>query len=116
MARVRLLKAARAGADSAPGGRGKVEILRWCRDVVARVNALEPEMQSRTDEALRALTGSFRARLDRGEPLDRLLPEAFAAVRQAAARPVGQRHFDVQVMGGAVLPLGKIPEMRSGDG
>lgn len=73
-------------------------------------------MGSRTDEALRGLTGSFRERLSRGEPLDDLLPEGFAAVREAAARTLGQRHFDVQVMGGAVLHLGKIVEMRTGEG
>jgi preprotein translocase subunit SecA len=92
------------------------EILRWCRDVVAEVGAREPAMQSRSDDELRALTGSFRARLASGETLDDLLPEAFAAVREAAARALGQRHHDVQIMGGAVLHLGKIAEMRTGEG
>jgi preprotein translocase subunit SecA len=84
--------------------------------VVGQVNALGPEMGSRTDEALRGLSCSFRERLSRGEPLDDLLPEAFAAVREAADRTLGQRPFDVQVMGGAVLHLGKIVEMRTGEG
>jgi preprotein translocase subunit SecA len=90
--------------------------LRWCRDVVSQVNARAPETRAQTDDELRALTDSFRGRLSRGEPLDDLLPEAFAVVREAAARTLGQRHYDVQVMGGAVLHLGKIAEMRTGEG
>jgi preprotein translocase subunit SecA len=113
------LKFSRPGRVKGPvpgGGPGGGEILRWCRDVVAQVNALGAEMESRADDGLRALTGVFRARLDRGEPLDGLLPEAFAAVREAAVRTLGQRHFDVQVMGGAVLHMGKIAEMKTGEG
>lgn len=99
-----------------PGKAADAEVLRWCRDVVSQVNALGPEMETRTDEWLQALTGSFRGRLSRGERLDDLLPEAFAVVREAAARTLGQRHFDVQVIGGAALHLGKITEMRTGEG
>jgi preprotein translocase subunit SecA len=116
MARLKRPRSKPPGEPAPGSGPGDGEILRWCREVVARVNALGAEMESRTDDALRALTGSFRARLARGEPLDGLLPEAFAAVREAAGRTLGQRHFDVQVMGGAVLHLGKIAEMRTGEG
>jgi preprotein translocase subunit SecA len=90
--------------------------LRWCRDVVSRVAAVEPRMSCLGDDELRAMTASFRDRLARGEPMDELLPEAFAVVREAASRSVGQRPFDVQIMGGAVLHLGKIAEMRTGEG
>lgn len=113
MARPKLFGSARAAG---PGQADDAGVLRWCRDVVSRVNTLGPEMEARTEEGLRALTGSFRGRLSRGERLDDLLPEAFAVVREAAARTLGQRHFDVQVMGGAVLHLGKIAEMRTGEG
>jgi preprotein translocase subunit SecA len=115
----RLLKrrgSATASAARPRGKRGEAEILRWCREVVSQVNALEPGMRAQTDDALRALTTSFRDRLAGGEPIDALLPEAFAAVREAAARTLGQRHFDVQVMGGAVLHLGMLAEMRTGEG
>src|SRR5438128_8697797 len=68
------------------------------------------------DSELRAMTGQFRERLANGESLDDLLPEAFAAVREAAKRTLGQRHFDVQIMGGAALHGGNIAEMRTGEG
>lgn len=84
--------------------------------VVERINALEGEVQSLSDEALRAKTGEFRARLGKGETLDQLLPEAFAVVREAARRTLGMRHFDVQLIGGMVLHDGKIAEMRTGEG
>src|SRR2546421_3528240 len=74
--RPKLFGSARAAV---PGQADDARVLRWCRDVVSQVNALGPEMQARTDEGLRALTGSFRGRLSRGERLDDLLPEAFAA-------------------------------------
>lgn len=92
------------------------DVLGWCRDVVAQVSAHEPAMQSLHDGALQALTRSLRARLEAGEPLAGLLPEAFAAVREAAVRTLGQRHSDVQITGGAVLHLGKIAEMGTGEG
>jgi preprotein translocase subunit SecA len=91
-------------------------VLGWCRDVVAQVSAHEPAMQSLDDSELQALTRSFRARLEAGETLTGLLPEAFAAVREAAVRTLDQRHSDVQIMGGAVLHLGKIAEMGTGEG
>jgi preprotein translocase subunit SecA len=91
-------------------------VLRWCRDVVSRVNELEPSMKALADAGLPALTGSFRERLGRGERMADVLPEAFAAVREAAVRTLGQRPFDVQIIGGAVLHLGKLAEMRTGEG
>jgi len=83
---------------------------------VDRVNALEPAMQKLSDAMLRAKTDEFRDRLGRGESTDDLLPEAFAVVREAAVRTIGQRHFDVQLMGGMVLHRGSIAEMRTGEG
>jgi preprotein translocase subunit SecA len=115
----RLLKrrgSAQPGVPGPPEGKGEAEVLRWCREVVSRVGALEPGTRALPDDALRASTDSLRHRLDMGEPPDDLLPEAFAAVREAASRTLGQRHYDVQVMGGAVLHLGKIAEMRTGEG
>ncbi|MCC7024350.1 MAG: preprotein translocase subunit SecA [Thermomicrobiales bacterium] len=84
--------------------------------VVPQVNALEPRMAALSDLELRELANGFRDRLEDGEPLDDLLPESFAATREAARRTLGQRHFDVQLMGGAVLHSGKIAEMRTGEG
>ena len=83
---------------------------------VAAINALEPEVSALTDEALRARTEEFRKRLADGETLDDLLPEAFATVREAAKRTLGQRHFDVQLVGGMVLHEGRIAEMKTGEG
>jgi preprotein translocase subunit SecA len=80
------------------------------------VNNYDPEMQALSDEELPARTAEFRQRVDNGEDLDALLPEAFAAVREAASRTIGQRHYDVQVIGGAVLHKGAIAEMRTGEG
>ncbi|MCS6986418.1 MAG: preprotein translocase subunit SecA [Sphingomonadaceae bacterium] len=90
--------------------------LRSLKPIVARINALEPDFQARSDEALAALTPEYRQRLANGEPLDRLLPEAFALVREAARRTLGLRHFDVQLMGGIVLHRGEIAEMKTGEG
>src|ERR671913_1138356 len=84
--------------------------------VVAQVNALEPQMEALSDLELRELTNGLRDRLEEGEILDDLLPESFAATREAARRSLGQRHFDVQLLGGAVLHSGKIAEMRTGEG
>jgi preprotein translocase subunit SecA len=83
---------------------------------VQAVNALEPSIKALTDEQLRAKTAEFRGRIDNGETLDKLLPEAFAVVREAAWRVLGQRHFDVQLIGGMVLNDGGIAEMRTGEG
>jgi len=84
--------------------------------VVSRINSLEPDFQSLSDQQLAAKTIEFKRRLAGGETLDQLLPEAFAAVREAAKRTIGQRHFDVQLMGGIVLHEGRIAEMKTGEG
>ncbi len=81
---------------------------------IASINALEPEMAQLSDEQLRAKTQEFRERLAKGETLDALLPEAFAVVREGAKRALGQRHYDMQLVGGMVLHDGKISEMKTG--
>src|SRR5213595_2344853 len=86
------------------------------RPRVAEISALEPQIQPLTDEQLRGKTVEFRARLANGETLDDLLPEAFAVVREAGRRVLNMRHFDVQLIGGAVLHKGKIAEMKTGEG
>ncbi len=83
---------------------------------VAKINALEPRFVAMSDEELRAMTPAFKERLAAGESLDDLLPEAFAVVREAAKRTLGQRHFDVQLVGGMVLHEGHIAEMKTGEG
>jgi preprotein translocase subunit SecA len=95
---------------------GEGRKLKLLQSVVPEVAAFEPEMQARSDEELRALTGAFRERLERGEDLDDLLPEAFATVREAGVRVLGQRHFDVQIMGGGALHFGWVAEMKTGEG
>ena len=90
--------------------------LKQLRPIVEEINVLEPEYERLTDEQLRAKTDEFRAHLQEGEEPDDLLPEAFAAVREAAKRALGQRHFDVQLIGGIVLHQGKIAEMKTGEG
>jgi preprotein translocase subunit SecA len=95
---------------------GSGKDLRRAQAVVAPINALEAEMEARSDAELRALTDVFRQRLGDGEDLDDLLPEAFATVREASRRILGKRHFDVQLMGGASLHWGHIAEMRTGEG
>src|SRR2546423_12933453 len=84
--------------------------------MVQRINALEPEFEQKSDSELLALTAAFKERLRNGETLNDLLPEAFAAVREAAKRTLGQRHFDVQLIGGLVLHEGNIAEMKTGEG
>ena len=84
--------------------------------LVARINALEPEIKALSDEQLRAKTDEFRQRYAGGESLDALLPEAFAVVREAGVRALGMRHFDVQLIGGITLHEGRISEMRTGEG
>ena len=84
--------------------------------VVAKINALEPRFAAMSDEELKAMTPAFRERLAAGESLDDLLPEAFAVVREGAKRSLGQRHFDVQLVGGMVLHEGHIAEMKTGEG
>jgi preprotein translocase subunit SecA len=90
--------------------------LRPFRQIVEEINELEPEFQRMSDNDLRQLTPEFKQRLADGETLDDLLPEAFAAVREAAKRTLGQRHFDVQLLAGMVLHQGKIAEMKTGEG
>ncbi len=90
--------------------------LKRMRRVVERVNALEPQFEALDDAGLRAMTVKFRERLAAGETLDQLLPEAFAAVREAGRRALGMRHFDVQLIGGITLHEGRIAEMRTGEG
>ena len=91
-------------------------LLRQYQRLVDAANALEPRMQALADEEFPGLTAAFRARLAAGETTDQLLPEAFAAVREAARRTLGMRHFDVQLIGGITLHQGKIAEMRTGEG
>jgi preprotein translocase subunit SecA len=90
--------------------------VRALKGVVTRINALEPNYEALSDEALRNKTSEYRHRLARGAMLEDILPEAFATVREAAKRTLGQRHYDVQLVGGAVLHQGKIAEMRTGEG
>src|SRR4030042_1972868 len=90
--------------------------IRSLSPLVEAINALEPQMQALSDGELKGLTEDFRRRLQKGEILDDLLPEAFAAVREASRRVSGKRHFDVQLMGGIVLHRGKIAQMVTGEG
>jgi len=90
--------------------------LKRLRPIVARINSLEPEYERLSNDELRGKTEEFKSRLAAGSSLDELLPEAFAAVREAAKRTIRQRHFDVQLMGGMVLHQGKIAEMKTGEG
>ena len=95
---------------------GEAKTLKRLRVIADHINTLEPDYVDLTDAELRALTDTFRSRLSDGEDTDDLLPEAFAVVREAAKRTLGQRHFDVQLMGGAALHLGNIAEMKTGEG
>jgi preprotein translocase subunit SecA len=90
--------------------------LKQMQPLVERINALEPEIQALNDEQLKAQTAAFKQRLDQGEDLDSLLPEAFATVREASMRTLKMRHFDAQLIGGIVLHQGKIAEMKTGEG
>ncbi len=90
--------------------------LKRLQPLVERINALETEVHAMSDEQLKAQTPKFKERIERGEPLDDLLPEAFAAVREASLRTLKMRHFDVQLIGGIVLHEGKIAEMKTGEG
>ena len=91
-------------------------VLRQLSRSVTRINALESEFEKLGDDALRGKTDEFKQRIANGESLDKLLPEAFAVVREAAKRTLGMRHYDVQLIGGMVLHSGKIAEMRTGEG
>lgn len=90
--------------------------LKNIQPLVEKINALEPEMEKLSSANLQAKTQEFKLRLQKGETLDQLLPEAFAVVREAAKRVTGMRHYDVQMIGGVVLHRGKIAEMRTGEG
>ncbi|MFD7656617.1 preprotein translocase subunit SecA [Actinosynnema sp. NPDC059797] len=95
---------------------GEGKMLKRLRNIAAHINTLEDDVVDLSDAELRAKTEEFRRRHADGESLDELLPEAFAVVREGAKRTLGQRHFDVQLMGGAALHLGQIAEMRTGEG
>jgi preprotein translocase subunit SecA len=95
---------------------GEGKILRQLEAVSRAVNAIEDDFVAMSDAELRAQTDEFKERLEAGETLDDLMPEAFATVREAAKRVIGQRHYDVQIMGGAALHLGNIAEMKTGEG
>ena len=95
---------------------GEGKIVRRLKAIAEHINTLEPDYVEMTDAELRAQTDVFRERLADGETLDHILPEAFAVVREAAKRVIGQRHFDVQMMGGAALHMGYIAEMKTGEG
>ncbi|MEN5424859.1 preprotein translocase subunit SecA [Stenotrophomonas pennii] len=90
--------------------------LRQLNRIVAQINALEPDMEKLSDAQLQARTPEFKQRIADGEALDKVLPEAFAVCREASRRVLGMRHYDVQLIGGMVLHLGKIAEMRTGEG
>jgi len=95
---------------------GEGKILRQLTKIAAEVNTFEAAIVPLSDEELRAKTQEFKTRLTQGEDLDDLLPEAFAVVREAAKRTLGQRHYDVQLMGGAAMHMGNIAEMKTGEG
>ena len=95
---------------------GEGKTLRKLESIAKAVNSIEEDYTSLSDDELRGLTDEFKARYAEGESLDDLMPEAFATVREAAQRTLGQRHYDVQIMGGAALHLGNIAEMRTGEG
>ena len=97
-------------------GDRNTRIVRQMQGGIARINALEPQMAALTDTEVGAKTIEFRQRLEHGETLEALLPEAFAVVREAGKRTLGMRHFDVQLIGGMVLNSGRIAEMRTGEG
>ncbi len=97
-------------------GDSNTRSLKAIEPIVSRINELEPSMQSLTDEQLGAKTPEFKQRLEQGQVLDDLMPEAFAVVREVSRRRMGMRHFDVQLIGGTVLHQGKIAEMTTGEG
>ena len=95
---------------------GEGRAIKELAKISLQVNKFEPEVSSLDDQSLRAKTDIFKERLNKGETLDSILPEAFAVVREAARRTLGQRHYDVQLMGGAALHKGNIAEMKTGEG
>ena len=97
-------------------GSSDEKVIKRMQPDVDEINEFEPEFERLSDDELRDVTAEFKGRLAEGEELDDLLPEAFAATREAAKRALGQRHYDVQLTGGIVLHDGKIAEMRTGEG
>ena len=95
---------------------GEGRMLRKLKAVADAVNSLEDEYSDLTDEELAGMTEQFKERIADGQTLDDILPEAFAVAREAASRVLGQRHYDVQIMGGAALHYGNIAEMKTGEG
>ena len=84
--------------------------------LVQKINSLEPQIQKLSDQDLKSKTQEFKKRIKNGENLNKILPEAFACVREASIRTIGQRHFDVQLLGGIILNQGNISEMKTGEG
>ncbi len=97
-------------------GDPNAKVIKEIQPIVDKINSLESGLQSLSDETLKAKTAAFKERLAKGETLNDILPEAFAVVREASKRATGMRHFDVQLIGGAVLHRGAIAEMRTGEG
>ena len=95
---------------------GEGRALKQLEKIASEVNAHEATFSAMSDDELRSMTAKFKERLSQGEDLDDILPEAFAVVREASKRTLGQRHYDVQIMGGAALHRGNIAEMRTGEG
>jgi len=89
--------------------------LKRLRKTVNKINALEPEFEALSDQALKEKTEEFKQRISKGETLEQILPEAFAALREGSKRAMGMRHFDVQLIGGMTLHNGKIAEMKTGE-
>ena len=97
-------------------GTNNARQLKRMQPIVDQINSLEPRIQPLTDDELTAKTGQFKEQLSQGKSLDDIVPEAFAVVRETARRKIGQRHFDVQLIGGMALHEGKISEMKTGEG
>src|SRR3954453_17188757 len=95
---------------------GEGKLLKQLKNIAEQVNAIEDDFVAMSDDELRGQTAEFKERLEKGETLEQLMPEAFATVREAGKRVLGKRHFDVQLMGGAALHLGNIAEMKTGEG
>src|SRR3972149_429988 len=98
------------------GGDPTKQTIQAYSEMVDYINGLEPQFEALSDEGLRAKTSEFRERLGKGESLDEIMPEAYAAVREASKRSIGLRPYDVQLIGGMALHQGKVAEMRTGEG
>src|SRR3989344_7911468 len=97
-------------------GDANARYIKSLQPIVDRINSLEKDLEKLSDAQLKEKTAEFKKRLSDGESLDDLLPEAFAGVREASKRTLGERHFDVQLIGGAILHGGSIAEMKTGEG